>query len=120
MTESSKDINFNDALRAKKQRIPDFIYYVPPHATDVPINGTVGFVAGTSKDEITYIRKKDVEPPTKQNLFATPKTMEDTQEYLAKFNGGEGVAAVTCAFMMFNLMVILKHGLMNGFLMMYS
>ena len=41
------------------------------------------------------------------DLFATPKSIEEMQDYLAKFNGSEAVIANTCAFMMYNLMVTL-------------
>tara|TARA_R110002074_G_scaffold96979_1_gene210556 strand:- start:46 stop:219 length:174 start_codon:yes stop_codon:yes gene_type:complete len=36
-------------------------------------------------------------------LIATPKSMEDLQEYLARFSGSEAIVAQTCAFMAWNL-----------------
>jgi len=36
-------------------------------------------------------------------VFATPDSMEDLQDYLAKFSGSNAVAANVCAFMAWNL-----------------
>lgn len=36
--------------------IPETIYYTPPDACDVPINGTIQFEKGKSKHDIEYRR----------------------------------------------------------------
>ena len=36
-------------------------------------------------------------------LVHTPKDMDELQDYISKFHGGEAVAAFTCAWMAWNL-----------------
>ena len=36
-------------------------------------------------------------------IVHTPKDMDELQDYIGKFNGGEAVAAFTCAWMAWNL-----------------
>ena len=36
-------------------------------------------------------------------IVHTPKDMDELQDYICKFNGGEAVAAFTCAYMAWNL-----------------
>jgi len=37
------------------------------------------------------------------NMFHTPKDFKALEEYIHRFNGGEFAAAVTCAYMAWNL-----------------
>ena len=37
------------------------------------------------------------------NMFATPDSVENLQEYLSRFNGSEAMVAQTCAMMAWNL-----------------
>lgn len=48
--------------------------------------------------------KEKIKNPIKPvGLFATPNSMEQFQDYLARFNGSEGVVAQTAAGMAWNL-----------------
>lgn len=42
-------------------------------------------------------------PIGKSGFCATPKSMQDLQDYLGKFNGEEAMIANVCAFMAWNL-----------------
>jgi len=37
------------------------------------------------------------------NMFATPDSVENLQEYLSRFSGSEAAVATTCAMMAWNL-----------------
>ena len=42
-------------------------------------------------------------PLSKSSMFATPESVEALTEYVALFNGDEGVAATVCSQMAWNL-----------------